>query len=129
MQDAVTSGVMKMDKFADRVNHSVTDTHAIGLRFGKIIQQVQVLVPECKAVHKAMRFQSASARQIRDAMVSLTESVLVSAQALGQPSAPPNAPKAPSKSCATKSPCSSCADAQTPQLEFNRFAMFMSCMI
>jgi len=84
MQDAVTGGVMEMDKFAERVNHSVADTHAIGLRFGEIIQQVQVLLPQFEAVHEGMRSQSAGARQIRDAMVSLTESVRVSARALEQ---------------------------------------------
>ena len=75
---------MEMDKFAERVNHSVADTHAIGLRFGEIIQQVQVLLPQFEAVHEGMRSQSAGARQIRDAMVSLTESVRVSARALEQ---------------------------------------------
>ena len=84
MQEAVTGGVMEMDKFAERVNHSVADTHAIGLRFGEIIQQVQVLLPQFEAVHEGMRSQSAGARQIRDAMVSLTESVRVSARALEQ---------------------------------------------
>jgi len=82
MRDAVSGGVMEMDKFSERVNRSVSDTHAIGRRFGEIIQQVQALLPQFEAVHEGMRSQSAGARQIRDAMVSLTESVRVSARAL-----------------------------------------------
>lgn len=82
MLDSVTSGVMEMDKFAEQVNQSVADTHEIGLRFAEIIQQVQSLLPQFDTVHEGMRSQSAGARQIRDAMVSLSESVRVSAQAL-----------------------------------------------
>ncbi len=82
MQDSVTGGVMEMDKFAEQVNRSVADTGVISQRFGEIIQQVQALLPQFDAVHEGMRAQSAGARQIRDAMVSLTESVRVSVRAL-----------------------------------------------
>lgn len=82
MQDSVTGGVMEMDKFSEQVNRSVSDTHEISLRFGEIIQQVQALLPQFDAVHEGMRSQSAGAKQIRDSMVSLTESVRVSVQAL-----------------------------------------------
>ena len=84
MQDSVTGGVMEMDKFTGQVNRSVSDTHDISLRFADIIQQVQALLPQFDAVHEGMRSQSAGARQIRDAMVSLTESVRVSVQALDE---------------------------------------------
>jgi methyl-accepting chemotaxis protein WspA len=82
MQDSVTGGVMEMDKFSEQVNRSVSDTHEISLRFGEIIQQVQALLPQFDAVHEGMRSQSAGAKQIRDSMVSLTESVRISVQAL-----------------------------------------------
>ena len=82
MQDSVTGGVMEMDKFAEQVNRSVSDTREISQRFGEIIQQIQALLPQFDAVHEGMRSQSAGAKQIRDSMVSLTESVRVSAQAL-----------------------------------------------
>lgn len=84
MQDSVTGGVMEMDKFSDQVNRSVADTHEISLRFGEIIQQVQALLPQFDAVHEGMRSQSAGARQIRDAMVTLTESVRISVKALDE---------------------------------------------
>lgn len=82
MQDSVSGGVMEMDKFSEQVNRSVSDTHLIGERFGTIIQLVQDLLPQFEAVHEGMRSQSAGARQIRDSMVNLTESVRVSAHSL-----------------------------------------------
>jgi methyl-accepting chemotaxis protein WspA len=87
MQDSVTGGVMEMDKFAEQVNRSVSDTRDISQRFGEIIQQIQALLPQFDAVHEGMRSQSAGAKQIRDSMVSLTESVRVSAQALEETTA------------------------------------------
>lgn len=82
MQDSVSGGVTEMDKFSEQVNRSVSDTHLIGERFGTIIQLVQDLLPQFEAVHEGMRSQSAGARQIRDSMVTLTESVRVSAHSL-----------------------------------------------
>lgn len=82
MQDSVSGGVMEMDKFSEQVNRSVSDTHLIGERFGNIIQQVQNLLPQFEAVHEGMRSQSAGAREIRDSMVNLNESVRVSAESL-----------------------------------------------
>ena len=87
MQDSVTGGVMEMDKFAEQVNRSVSDTREISQRFGEIIQQIQALLPQFDAVHEGMRSQSAGAKQIRDSMVSLTESVRVSARALEETTA------------------------------------------
>lgn len=87
MHDAVASGVMEMDKFSGQVHASVAEASRIGLRFSEIIQQVQALMPRFEAVHEGMRSQSAGARQIRDAMVSLTESARISAQALEETSA------------------------------------------
>ena len=84
MQDSVTGGVMEMDKFSEQVSRSVGDTHEISLRFGEIIQQIQALLPQFDAVHEGMRSQSAGAKQIRDSMVTLTDSVRVSAQALDE---------------------------------------------
>lgn len=84
MQDSVTGGVLEMDKFSEQVNRSVSDTHLIGERFGTIIQLVQDLLPQFEAVHEGMRSQSAGAREIRDSMVSLTESVRVSAHSLDE---------------------------------------------
>lgn len=87
MHDAVGSGVMEMDKFNEQVQTSVAETRRIGQRFSQIIQEVQALMPRFEAVHEGMRSQSAGARQIRDAMVSLTESARISAQALEETNA------------------------------------------
>lgn len=84
MQDSVSGGVMEMDKFSEQVHRSVSDTHLIGDQFGKIISLVQDLLPQFDAVHEGMRSQSAGAREIRDSMVSLTESVRVSVQSLDE---------------------------------------------
>ena len=82
MQNSVSGGVMEMDKFKEQVTRSVADTHGISHRFGEIILNVQALLPQFESVHEGMRSQSAGARQIRDSMVTLTDSVRVSAQAL-----------------------------------------------
>lgn len=87
MQDAVTSGVMEMDKFSDQVQQSVADTHDISLRFADIIHEVQALLPRFDAVHDGMRSQSTGARQIRDAMMPLTKSVRASIQSLDETTA------------------------------------------
>lgn len=86
MRDAVSGGVMEMDKFSQQVNLSVSNTHEISLRFGEIIQQVQALLPQFDVVHEGMKSQSTGARQIRDSMVTLTESVRLSVQALEETS-------------------------------------------
>ncbi|MEI6353351.1 MAG: methyl-accepting chemotaxis protein, partial [Methylococcus sp.] len=82
MQNSVSGGVMEMDKFKQQVTRSVSDAHGISHRFGEIILNVQALLPQFESVHEGMRSQSAGARQIRDSMVTLTDSVRVSAQAL-----------------------------------------------
>lgn len=82
MQESVNRGVTEMNTFSTLVNRSVSDVHTTSQRFGEIIDQIQALLPQFDAVHEGMRSQSTGAREIRDSMVSLTETVRLSLQAL-----------------------------------------------
>ncbi|MFO1418405.1 MAG: methyl-accepting chemotaxis protein [Methylotetracoccus sp.] len=82
MQSAVTGGVMEMDRFTEHVRHGVEETRRISFQFARIIEQVETLKPRFDMVHEGMQSQSAGARQIRDAMVALTESARASVSAL-----------------------------------------------
>lgn len=87
MQESVNRGVSEMNTFSTQVNRSVSNVHEVGQRFGGIIEQIQTLLPQFEAVHEGMRSQSTGAREIRDSMVSLTETVRLSLQALEETSA------------------------------------------
>ncbi len=82
MQGAVAGGVMEMDKFSEQMRAGVAETNRISRQFVEIIDQVQDLTPRFEAVHEGMRSQSAGARQISDAMVSLADSARASIHAL-----------------------------------------------
>jgi methyl-accepting chemotaxis protein WspA len=82
MLSAVSSGVMEMDKFAERVRAIVAEISRTSQQFSRIIEQVGTLTPRFDAVHEGMRSQSAGAMQIRDAMVALTESTRQSIETL-----------------------------------------------
>lgn len=73
MQDAVTAGVMEMDKFSDEVRAGVKSNGEIAAQLGEIIAQVHTLSERFDAVKEGMRSQSTGARQISDAMGQLTD--------------------------------------------------------
>ncbi len=73
MQGAVSTGVMEMDKFTEEVRQGVARVDAIGLQLGQIIESVQTLDSRFATVNEGMRNQALGARQISEAMVTLTE--------------------------------------------------------
>jgi methyl-accepting chemotaxis protein WspA len=73
MQGAVSTGVMEMDKFTEEVRQGVASVATIGSQLGQIIESVQTLNSQFGAVNEGMRNQALGARQISEAMVSLTE--------------------------------------------------------
>jgi methyl-accepting chemotaxis protein WspA len=73
MQDAVSAGVMQMDKFSGEVQGGVQRVAEISGQTGQIIQEVQTLSERFQAVHAGMRDQSQGAEQINEAMVQLTD--------------------------------------------------------
>lgn len=72
MQSAVSAGVMEMDRFAEQVRRGVTDVGTIGSQLGQIIEQVDDGSSQFAEVNAGMRNQSDGARQISEAMASLT---------------------------------------------------------
>jgi len=73
MQSAVSSGVMEMDKFVMRVNHSAAEMKEVSKRLVKIIDQVRELLPRYEEVNQSMQAQSTGAEQISYAMGQLSE--------------------------------------------------------
>ena len=73
MQDAVSAGVMEMDKFNEEVRRGVGGVAKINGQLGQIIEQVQALSERMDAVNEGMRSQALGASQINDAMTQLTE--------------------------------------------------------
>lgn len=73
MQSAVSAGVMEMDKFIAKVQHSVEDVGKISVQLTRIIEQVQALSPNFENVNVAMAHQSQNAQQINNAMSTLDE--------------------------------------------------------
>jgi len=75
MQTAVSSGVMEMDKFSDRVRRSVESVAQVAAQLGEIITQVQSLTSRFDVVGEGMRSQAQGAEQIHEAMGALNEAV------------------------------------------------------
>jgi methyl-accepting chemotaxis protein WspA len=73
MQDAVSAGVMQMDKFGGEVRGGVQQVAEISGQTGQIIEEVQALSERFQTVHEGMRNQSLGAEQINDAMGQLTD--------------------------------------------------------
>jgi methyl-accepting chemotaxis protein WspA len=73
MQDAVSAGVMQMDKFSGEVRGGVQRVAQISGQTGQIIEEVQTLSERFQTVHEGMHNQSQGAEQINEAMVQLTE--------------------------------------------------------
>jgi len=69
MQDAVSAGVMQMDKFGGEFRSGVERVKEINCQTGRIIEEVEALHGRFLAVNEGMRSQSVAARQINEAMV------------------------------------------------------------
>lgn len=82
MQDAVSAGVMQMDKFADEVRTGVGRVTSVGQMTGEIIHEVQALSSRFQLVNEGMRNQALGAQQINDAMVQITDDAKRSAQSV-----------------------------------------------
>lgn len=82
MQDAVSAGVMQMDKFADEVRSGVGQVTTINQMTYEIINEVQGLSGRFQLVTEGMKNQAAGAQQINDAMVQMTEGARRSSQSV-----------------------------------------------
>jgi methyl-accepting chemotaxis protein WspA len=68
MQDAVSAGVMQMDKFSGEVRAGVQSVAELSGQTTQIIEEVQTLSSRFQAVDAGMRNQSLGAQQINEAM-------------------------------------------------------------
>ena len=72
MQDAVSAGVMQMDKFSGEVRAGVDRVAEISGQTGQIIEEVQTLSDRFQQVSEGMRNQAIGAEQINEAMGQVT---------------------------------------------------------
>src|SRR5262249_2321323 len=82
MQEAVTTGVMQMDKFSDEVRSGVGKVAEINAQTGQIIEEVHALTDRYHQVNESMRNQTIGAEQINEAMASMTSNIRETASAL-----------------------------------------------
>ena len=68
MQEAVSAGVMQMDKFSSEVRAGVESVVEINGQTSQIIEEVQALSNRFRAVDEGMRQQALGAEQISEAM-------------------------------------------------------------
>lgn len=69
MQEAVSAGVMQMDKFNGEVRAGMDRVASINIQMGQIIEEVEGIFRRFRTVNEGMQSQSIAARQINDAMV------------------------------------------------------------
>jgi methyl-accepting chemotaxis protein WspA len=72
MQDAVSAGVMQMDKFSEDVRTGVARIADISGQLGQIIEEVHALSERFCQVNDGVRNQALGAEQINDAMTQVT---------------------------------------------------------
>jgi methyl-accepting chemotaxis protein WspA len=82
MQDAVSAGVMQMDKFSGEVRAGQGTVAEINAQMGKIIEEVHGLSSRFRTVNEGVRNQSLGADQINEAMGQLTTAARQSQTAL-----------------------------------------------
>jgi methyl-accepting chemotaxis protein WspA len=73
MRDAVSAGVMQMDKFTEEVRSGVARIAEINAQTGQIIEEVHALSERFRSVNEGVRNQSLGAEQINEAMMQVTE--------------------------------------------------------
>jgi methyl-accepting chemotaxis protein WspA len=69
MQDAVSAGVMQMDKFGGEFRSGMDRIKEINGQTGRIIEDVEGVTSRFQAVNEGMHSQSVAARQINEAIV------------------------------------------------------------
>ena len=84
MQSAVSTGVMEMDKFASQVTNSVNQVETVGQTLTMIIESVEVMKNQFGSVSQGMNSQNLGAKQIGEAMSTLSDNVKVTIQSLGE---------------------------------------------
>ncbi|HEV3261464.1 MAG TPA: methyl-accepting chemotaxis protein [Gemmataceae bacterium] len=72
MQDAVSAGVMQVDKFSGQVRAGVERVAELNAQTGKIIEEVEGLSSRFRSVNEGMRNQSIGAQQINEAMMQVS---------------------------------------------------------
>ena len=82
MQDAVSAGVMQMDKFADEVRAGVGRVTTVNQMTNEIIGEVEALSGRFRLVADGMKNQAAGAHQINDAMGQIADGARRSAQSV-----------------------------------------------
>ena len=82
MQDAVSAGVMQMDKFSDEVRSGVGRVSEINGQTGEIITEVNGLGERFHMVNEGMRNQAIGAEQINEAMANIAGNVRSTAASL-----------------------------------------------
>ncbi len=71
MHDAVSAGVMQMDKFSEEVRHSVERVGEINGQIGQIIEEVRTVSDRFQLVNEGVHNQSIGAEQINEAMLTV----------------------------------------------------------
>ncbi len=84
MQDAVTTGVVAMNRFSDQVKQGVRDVQQISTQLDQIINQVQALPPRFELVNQGMQSQASGGQQISDSLSQLSRTVQQTARSLEQ---------------------------------------------
>ena len=82
MQEAVTTGVMQMDRFSDEVRSGVGRVAEINGQTDQIIDEVHGLTDRYHHVNEGMRNQAIGAEQINEAMASMTTNIRQTAGSL-----------------------------------------------
>jgi methyl-accepting chemotaxis protein WspA len=82
MHDAVSGGVMQMDKFSEEVRSGVGRVAEINHQTGQIIEGVHGLSDRFQLVNEGMKNQAIGAEQINEAMATVTASIRQTATAL-----------------------------------------------
>jgi methyl-accepting chemotaxis protein WspA len=72
MHDAVSAGVMQMDKFSEEVRSGVGRVAEINGQTGQIIEEVHGLSDRFRLVNEGMRNQAVGAEQINEAMIKVS---------------------------------------------------------
>jgi methyl-accepting chemotaxis protein WspA len=82
MQDAVSAGVMQMDKFSEEVRSGAVRVAEVNGQTGQIIGEVGGLSDRFKLVNEGMHNQAVGAEQINEAMGDIAANVRATAAAL-----------------------------------------------
>jgi methyl-accepting chemotaxis protein WspA len=82
MQSSVATGVMEVDKFAAQVGQSAQAINTMGRQLTVMIEKVTSLTPQFVIVDQGMTNQATAAVQISEAMLQLSDTTSLNADAL-----------------------------------------------